>query len=71
MATEFKPKTLGTAMQAIGRAIANPGTLVSAADDLSAGSAEIFEAAQTLVRQLELKNVKVERVASHIEVVTI
>ncbi len=57
-------------MQAIGRAIANPGVSVSAAGDLnSGGSAEIFEAAQSLVKKLDLKNVTVKQVASHIEVI--
>jgi len=62
-------RTIGAAMQAIGRAIANPGVSISAAGDLSVGSDAIFEAAQSILRDLNLKNVSVTQVASHIEVV--
>ena len=62
-------RTIGAAMQAVGRAVANPGLSISAAGDLTAGSDEIFEAALTVITKLDLKNVEVKQVASHIEVV--
>lgn len=43
---------------------------MSAAGDLSGGSAEIFEAAEAVVKSLNLKNVTIKQVASHIEVVS-